>query len=109
MPCAHRIQSRRSNHSARRRLTALEWLARWRALSTCRALIPVAKDDAPLVEIIGRHLDSNAVACERLDAVLLHPAGRVGDDRMAIVELHPIARIGQDFGDETFEFDQFFF
>src|SRR3954464_8824402 len=41
------------------------------------ALVLVAEDDAPLVEIVGAHLDRHAVAFDGLDAVLLHLAGRV--------------------------------
>jgi hypothetical protein len=69
----------------------------------------VAEVDAALLEVVGRHLDSHAVAGQRLDAVLLHPAGRIGHHHVAGVELHAIAGVGQDLGDEAFELQHFLF
>src|SRR5689334_3765399 len=78
---------------------------------TCRGgpLVLVAEDQAALFEVVGRHLDGDAVAGQRLDAVLLHLAGGVGDDLVPGVELHAVARVGQDFGDQSLELDQLFF
>ena len=59
--------------------------------------------------IIGRHLDRHPVAGQRLDPVLLHFARGIGNDLVAGVELDAIASIGKDFGDQSFELDQFFF
>src|SRR4030088_455833 len=73
------------------------------------ALVLVAEDEPALLEVVRRHLDGDAVARERLDAVLFHLAGRIGDDPLPGVELDAIARVRQDFGDKTFELDQLFF
>ena len=69
----------------------------------------MAEDQPALFEIVGRHLDRDPVAGQRLDAVLLHLAGGVGDDFVPGIELHAIARVGQDFGDQSLELDQLFF
>src|SRR5215510_10769114 len=72
------------------------------------ALVLVAEDHAALLQVVGRHLDGDAVAGERLDAVLLHAAGGIGDDLVAIVEQDPIARVRKDFRHHAFELDQLF-
>src|ERR1700752_579312 len=68
-----------------------------------RPLVLVAEDQAALLEVVGRHLDGDAIAGQRLDAVLLHLAGSVGDDLVACVELHAVARVGKDFGETSIE------
>ena len=73
------------------------------------ALVLVTEDQAALLQIVGRHLDRDPIACQRLDPVLLHLAGGVGNDLVSGVELHAVARIGEDFGDQSFELDQLFF
>src|ERR1700688_507556 len=90
-------------------LSAPELLPLRRPAGRSGALVLVAEDQPALLEVIRRHLDGDAVARERLNAVLLHLAGRVGDDHLPGVELDAIARVRQDFGDETFELDQLFF
>src|ERR1700688_3492717 len=90
-------------------LSAPELLPLRRPAGRSGALVLVAEDQPALLEVIRRHLDGDAVARERLDAVLLHLAGRIGDDHLSGVELDAIARVRQDFGDETFELDQLFF
>ena len=69
----------------------------------------MTEDDAPLLEIVRRHLHDHPVSGQRLDAVLLHLAGRVGDHLVTIVELHAETGVGQHFGDRAFKFHQFFF
>jgi hypothetical protein len=69
----------------------------------------MAEDHSPLLKIVGRNFDRYPIAGERLYPVLFHPAGGVGDKGMAIIELHAIAGIGQYLGNETFEFQKFFF
>src|SRR5689334_18648684 len=63
---------------------------------SARTLILVAENQPALLEIVGRHLDGDTVACQRLDAVLFHLAGGVGDNFVARIELHAIARVGKD-------------
>src|SRR5262245_15768127 len=74
-----------------------------------RTLVLVAEDQAAFLKIVGRHLDGDAVAGQRLDAVLLHLAGGVGDDFVPCIQLHAVARVGKDFGDQSLELDQLFF
>src|ERR1700688_4418948 len=83
-------------------------LAHGRAPADTGALVLVPEDEAALVEIIGRHLDRDAVAGESLDAVLLHLAGRIGDDDVSGIELNAVARVRQDFGNQAFELDELF-
>jgi hypothetical protein len=93
------------------RLSAAELApARWSA-TRCAAgtLVLVPEDQATLFEIVGGHLDGDAIAGQRLDPVLFHLAGGIGNDFVPGIELHPIAGVRQDFGDQSFELDQFFF
>src|SRR5574340_1187858 len=61
------------------------------------------------LQVVGRHFNGYPVARQRLDPVLFHLAGGVGDDLVTGIELHAVARIGEDFGDQSFELDQLFF
>ena len=54
-----------------------------------------AECDPTLGEIIGRHLDIDAIACQHADAVLAHLAGGMGQNLVLIIELHSKHRIGQ--------------
>src|SRR5215469_7223775 len=76
----------------------------------CRrsALVLVAENDAPLGEIIGRHLDGDAVAGKHADARLLHAAGGIGKRLVVIVEFHAKPRVRQHLDDDTVELDQAF-
>src|SRR5712671_7579106 len=94
--------------SAAELAAALRCAAR-RSARAARTLILVTEDQPALLLIVGRHLDRHPIACQRLDAVLLHLAGRVGDNFMSGVELHAVARVGKDFGHQSFELDQLFF
>jgi hypothetical protein len=69
----------------------------------------VAEDQAALLEVVGRHLDGDAVAGKGLDAVLLHLAGRVGHDLVPGVELNAVPSIRQDLEDNALELHQFLF
>src|SRR6185437_8212108 len=94
------------------RLTAAELTARRSApgsAASARTFILVAEDQTSLLQIVRRHLDRHPVAGQRLDPVLFHLAGSIGDDFMPGIELHTIAGIGKDFGDQSFELDQLFF
>lgn len=64
--------------------------------------------DAAFGQIIGRHLDGDAIAGQDADTRLLHSSGRVGQDFRAILELHAEACIRQNIEDDAFEFDQVF-
>src|SRR6185312_4296057 len=61
-----------------------------------RALVLVTEDQAALLQIVGRHFDRDPIARQRLDPVLLHLAGGVGNNLVSGVELHAVTRIGQD-------------
>src|SRR5258705_4308264 len=95
------------------RLPAAELAARRRAArgsaATAGTLVLVTEDEPAFFKIIGRHLDRHPIARQRLDAVLFHLAGGVGNDLVSGIELHAITRIGEDFGDQSFELDQLFF
>src|SRR5882757_3880911 len=90
-------------------LTAALRCAARRSAWAAGTLILVTEDQPALLQIVGRHLDRHPIARQRLDAVLLHLAGRVGDNFMSGIELHAVARVGQDFGHQSFELDQLFF
>src|ERR1019366_4759468 len=77
--------------------------------SAARTLVLVTEDEPAFFQVIGRHLDRHPVARQRLDPVLLHLAGGVGDDLVSGIELHAITCIGKDFGHQSFELDQLFF
>src|SRR6478609_4053476 len=84
------------------RLAATELTARrCTTRRTAGTLVLVAENQTTLFEIVGRHLDGHAVAGQRLDAVLLHLAGGVGDDLVSGVQLDPETRVRKDLGDET--------
>src|SRR5579872_6059831 len=98
-------------------LSAAELAALWRATGCsagrtwpgARAFVLVAEYQSALFQIIGRHLDGDPVARERLDPVLFHLAGGIGNDLVPRIELDAVARIGEDFGDQSFELNQLFF
>src|SRR5579872_1066884 len=86
-----------------------ELIALCRTVDRAGTLILVPEDQSAFFQIVGRHFDGHPIARERLDPVLLHSAGRVGDERMAVVELNAIARVGQYLGDKALELQEFFF
>src|SRR6202166_5005827 len=92
-------------------LSAAELAARrctTRAPAATRTLVLVTEDEPAFLKVIGRHFDRHPIARQRLDPVLFHLAGGVGDDLVSGIELHAIACIGEDFGDQSFELDQLF-
>src|SRR5579872_4354927 len=91
------------------KLPAALWRATLRAPGVARALVLMAEYQPAFLQVIGRHLDRHPVACKRLDPVLLHLAGGIGNDLVPGIELHAVARVGKDFGDQSFELDQLFF
>src|SRR5258708_6428791 len=89
-------------------------LAAWRratrgSAATAGTLVLVTEDEPALFQIVGRHLDRHSIASQRLDPVLFHLAGGVGNDLVSGIELHAITCIGEDFGHQSFELDQLFF
>src|SRR3954454_24711283 len=86
-----------------RDLSASELAAGW-CTPRCAAgaLVLVPENQAALLQVVGRHLNGHSVARQRLDPVLFHLAGGVGDDLVTGIELHAVARIGEDFGDQSF-------
>jgi hypothetical protein len=52
------------------------------------------KRDAPFGEIIGRHLDGDAVTRQDAYAVLFHASSAVRKCFVAVIEPHPEPRIG---------------
>ena len=60
-------------------------------------------------EIIGRHLDSHAVAFEDSNAKAAELAGDGREHSCSVIEGHAERRARKDFGDGPFELDQVFF
>src|SRR5665213_4388210 len=54
--------------------------------SATRTFILVTENKAALLKVIWRHLDRHPIARQRLDPVLFHLAGGVGDDLMPGIE-----------------------
>src|SRR5258707_10606348 len=88
---------------------AAGWCAERGSPPTAGTLVLVTEDEPALFKIIGRHLDRHPIARQRLDAVLFHLAGGVGNDLVSGIELHAITCVGEDFGNQSFELDQLFF
>src|SRR5262245_25318702 len=68
----------------------------------------VTETDAATLQIVGRHLDDDAIADARADTELAHLASSVGQNLMIVIELHPEVAVRQDFRDRTIELKQFF-
>src|ERR1700686_2778338 len=107
MPYARFPTRRKRAPSAAAELAARRCPTRGPPAAT-RTLVLVTEDEPALFQVVGRHLDRHPVARQRLDPVLFHLAGGVGDDLVSGIELHAIACIGEDFGDQSFELDQLF-
>jgi len=56
-----------------------------------------AKHNPTPGQIIGRHLDLDAIADHRADAETPHLAGGVGDDLVVILQLDAEAPVGENF------------
>lgn len=65
--------------------------------------------DARLAQIVGRHLDVDAVAHADADEVLAHLSGDVGQDFVAVGECDAEHGARQDLRDRARYFDWFFF
>src|ERR1700730_9552551 len=85
------------------------WLCTARTSATAtRTLVLVTEDEPAFFQVIRRHLDCHPIARQRLDPVLLHLAGGVGDDLVSCIQLHAVTCVGEDFGHQSFELDQLF-
>src|SRR5260221_12083481 len=77
--------------------------------AAARTFVLVTEDQPALLQVIGRHLDRHPIARQRLDPVLFHLAGGVGDDLGSGIELHAVTSGGGGFGHQSFEREQLFF
>src|SRR5689334_6603621 len=68
----------------------------------------VAEGNAPARQIVGRHLDGDAVADTGADAKFTHLARRIGENDVLVVELHPEIAVRQFLGDLALKLDQLF-
>ena len=48
----------------------------------------MAEGDAAIIDVVGREFESDFVAGENADVVLLHLAASIGDQLVAVVEGH---------------------
>src|ERR1700676_4669858 len=102
------VSQRRPRHLPAAKLAARRRTTRGAATAT-RTLVLVTEDEPAFFKIIWRHLDRHPVTRQRLDPVLFHLAGGVGDDLVSRIQLDAVAGIGEDFGHQSFELDQLFF
>src|ERR1700723_3414599 len=100
-----------SGHSCAAASPAAELAARRRTTrrSATRTFVLVTEDEAAFLQVIRRHLDRHPITRQRLDPVLFHLAGGIGNDLVSGIELHAITCVGEDFGHQSFELDQLFF
>lgn len=68
-----------------------------------------AKYDPPLVEIIRRHLDDDAIPDHGTDLETPHLASCIGDDAVIILQTNGEPSIRQNFLDLTIELEEFLF
>ncbi len=80
-----------------------------RATDRAGALVLVAEDQTAFFQIVRRDFHRDPVARKGLDPVLLHSAGRIGDQLMAIIKVNAETCVGQYFEDQTFELQKLFF
>ena len=74
-----------------------------------RAGSAVPVGDPALGQVVGGHLDVHPVARQHPDAVLAHPAGRVGYDLVSVLKLHSERCIRQQLGDEARKLEELLF
>ena len=65
-------------------------------------------DDPAAAEVVGRHLDTHAVARQDADAVGAHLAGHVRQDLVAVVQLHPEHGVRERLDNLPLKLDLFF-
>src|SRR3954467_15148974 len=70
--------------------------------------VEMAEIDAPARDVVGRHLEPDAVAGEDTNAVLPHLAAGVSEDARAVGELDPELRVWKDFLHRPFHFNHVF-
>src|SRR5438132_14000188 len=83
-------------------------MSRRRSL-TSRDRLLETESDASLGQVVGRHLDVDAIASQNADAVLAHLARRMGEDFVLVVQLHPEHGVGQQLRDGSGKLDHVFF
>ncbi len=66
------------------------------------------EDQPCTIEIVGRHLDRDAVTRQGLDTIFFIRPAVPGDDDMPVLELHTELGVGQNLDDHTLEFERFF-
>lgn len=71
--------------------------------------LAVTEGDARLAEVVGGHLDVDAVADADADEVFAHLAGDVGENFVAVGEGHAEHGAGEDLGHGSCNFYGFFF
>ncbi len=69
----------------------------------------MAEADAAAIEIVGRHLDDDAIADTGADAELSHLAGGIRQHLVIVVEFHPEIAVRENLGNRTVKFQQFLF
>src|SRR5688572_1943481 len=73
-----------------------------------RVLVLVAVIDASARDVVWGDFEAHAVAGEDADAVLPHPAARIGEHVGAVFQLDAELRIGQHFLHGAVDFQHFF-
>src|SRR5215216_7684152 len=68
----------------------------------------VSEADAAALQVVGGHLDDDAVAHARANAELAYLARCIGENLVVIVELHAKIPVGKDLDHLPLEFQQFF-
>jgi len=68
----------------------------------------IAVHDAAFGEVVGRHLEIDAVAGENLDPVAPEAAGDVGQDRLAVLQLDRERRTRKDLLDRAEQLERRF-
>ena len=68
-----------------------------------------AEYDPAFGKVVGCHLDVNAVADDRTNAVPPHLAGSIGNDPILVVEHHSEPAVRQNLVDDALDRKEFFF
>ena len=69
----------------------------------------VSVDDAPLVQVVRRHLEGDPVPGEDSDEVHPHLPGHVRQHLVTVIELHPELRVGERLFHGRLDSNRFFF
>ena len=74
----------------------------------CERRLTEAINDAGFVEVVGRHLDFDAISDSQSDESLPHLAGNVSEHHVAVVQFDTEHSSRQDCFDFAFQFDVIF-